>query len=160
MQRSESAWIDFDLEKYPLEIKTNSELSELGSEDFHLIHVSFKDSNGREAGEVTISFESTPQYYLHYCSTSLINLPTTLPTATDKLWTITLTRTSGIRLQIHCNNVEMVDILISESTCRTSRYNWRTYWTRDVAKMKFSSSDKASDYYRAKQGNCWHEPPS
>ena len=137
--------IDYDLEKFPLKIKTDSVL---GSNDKMIVW--FLNPNGDHAGGVQLTFSSPPEYLISDCSISRTNFPNTLPTATDKVWTITLTRTSGIRLQIHCNNVEMVDILMSDSTCSDSR--WSTVWTRDVSMIVFSNADTASDYFRPHPG--------
>ena len=130
-----------DLETKHLEIKTNSEL---GSRD--TVEVDFYNSQGDEAGRVRIYFSFPPQYYLSRCSLSYTNFPSTLPTAVDKVWRISLTKTSGITLQIHCNNVEVVNLPMSNETCAKSY--WRKYWSGDVEKIRFSSSDTASDYYR------------
>ncbi|KAL5264054.1 hypothetical protein ACHWQZ_G005225 [Mnemiopsis leidyi] len=130
-----------DLETTPLEIKTNSTL-ESGDEVYVLLY----NSQGEYAGGVYIYFTSTPQYYLDWCSSYTTNFPSNLPAAVDKVWRISLTRTSGIRLQIHCNDVEVLNFLLSDDTCSNS--DWRKYWSRDVEKIAFSRSDTASDYYR------------
>ncbi len=49
---------------------------------------------------------------------------------------------------IHCNDVEVLDILLSSTTC--SHGSWSGVWNRDVTKIKFySDRDTASDNYRA-----------
>ncbi|KAL5263940.1 hypothetical protein ACHWQZ_G005132 [Mnemiopsis leidyi] len=131
-----------DLETTPLEIKTNSTL---GCRDE--VYVYFYNSQGEYAGAVWISFTSTPQYGLGWCS-SFTNFTSNLPAAVDKVWRISLTRTSGIRLQIHCNDVEVVNTLLSDDTCYSY---WREYWSRDVEKIAFPEYDTASDYYRLYQ---------
>ena len=136
-----SSLIPHDLENTPLEIKTDSTL---GSGD--TVDVWFRTTQGVYAG-VVISFSSTPQYWLSYCSTSRTNFPSNLPSEVDKIWRITLDRTAGIRLKIHCNGVEVLNVLISDNTCYRS--DWRKYWSRDVEKIKFPSYDTASEYYRA-----------
>ena len=99
-------------------------------------------------------FSSTPGYYIGRCSSGHTNFPTDLPTATDKVWRVTLTRTSGIRqLVVHCNEVEVLNTLISDTTC--DRNDWSTYWSGEVAKIKFTSYDTASDFYKSvKPGYC------
>ena len=129
-----------NLETTPLEIKTNSTL---GSNDE--VNVYFFNSQGDEAGGVRIFFSYTPQYYLYYCI-SRTNFPSTLPTAVDKVWRISLTKTSEITLQIHCNDVEVLNFLLSDDTCPNR--HWRKYWSRDVDKIGFTIDDTASDYYR------------
>ena len=104
-------------------------------------------SVGNHAGGVTFYFYSTPQYLLSWCDIDKTDFPTTLPSANDKVWRITLIKTAGIRVVIHCNDVEVLNILFSDTTCSDSR--WREYWTRDVASVVFVPGDTASDYYRA-----------
>ena len=132
--------IDADLENSPLEIKTDSSL---GSDE--KVDVNFITSERFLAGRIILHFSSTPQYELRYC-TSRTNFPTKLPTDTNKVWRITLTRTSGIRLVINCNEVEVLNFLLSDKTCKDS--SWNYYWSKDVEKIFFDSEDTASDYHR------------
>ena len=128
--------IDYDLENSPLQIRTNSEI---GSNE--VVRVFFYN-----AGAVELSVRSPPQYWLGGC-TSYIDFPTALPSETDKVWTITLIRSSGTpRVVIHCNNKEVLNVVLSDSTC--SRSDWRDYWSKDVEWIQFAR-DSASDYYRA-----------
>ena len=97
---------------------------------------------------VMIRFSSPPQYYIYPCAT-WTNFPVSLPTDEERVWRITLNRNSGIRLLIHCNNVEVLNILMS-STCSSSY--WSTRWSRTVGTISFHPTyDTASDYYRAGQ---------
>ena len=132
-------FIDADLESSPLEIKTDSTL---GSNDE--VRVMFVTAGREYAGEAAIYFTSTPQYKLHLCTSDRTNFPVELPTDTVKVWRITLTRTSGVRLVIHCNEVEVLNFLLSDLTCNDS--SWSTVWSRDVEKMSFSQ-DTATDFY-------------
>ena len=100
------------------------------------------------AGGVAIDFSSTPQYRLWDCS-SYTNFPSNLPSEVDKIWRITLDKTAGIRLKIHCEGVEVLNILMSDNTCSYS--DWREYWSRDVEYIYFTAWDTASHYYRAGQ---------
>ena len=141
MQRD--VFIEWDLESTPLEIRTDSVL---GSNQ--MVKVNFYSASGQDAGHVQLYFGFTLQYYLDRCSHSWTNLPVTLPSATDKFWRITLTKTAGVRVVIHCNDVEVVNELLSEPRCSSSW--WSTVWNRDVTKIKFySDRDTASDNYRA-----------
>ena len=140
-------WINFNPELYSLEIKTDSTL---GSDDE--VYVQFYTSQGDWAGALALYFTSTPRYFIGRCSTGPANFPTNLPSDNDKVWRVTLTRTSGIRLVVHCNEEEVLNILMSDSTCGDSR--WSTYWSREVAKIKFHSGDTASDYYQTQPGSC------
>ena len=136
-------FLEWDLESTPLEIRTNSML---GSND--RVRVIFYSAEGEHAGQVSLYFRSTLQYDLNWCSSSSYNLPVAPPSATDKVWRITLTRTAGVRLVIHCNEVEVLDMLLSDATCSDSDH-WSTVWSRDVTKIEFHSDDKASDYYKS-----------
>ena len=141
MEVRHGVFIDADLENSPLEIKTDSSL---GSDE--RVYLDLRTSEGDSAGDVILYFTSTPQYQLRYCTTSRTNFTTGLPTGTNKVWKISLTRTSDIRLVIHCNEVEVLNVLMSDSTCSSSY--WSKYWSRDVGKIYFDDSDTASDYYR------------
>ena len=113
------------------------------------MYVLFYTSGGEYVGAVGISFSSPPQFYIGNCINSgYTNFPVSLPTEVEKVWRITRNRNSGIRLLIHCNNVEVLNFLMSDSTCSDS--SWSTYWSKTVGKISFSpSADAASDYYRA-----------
>jgi hypothetical protein len=128
------------IDSTPLEIKTDSLI---GSGD--KVYLILKNE-ARWTSGVYIRFNSPPQYYLLDCTNSWNNFPTSLPTATVKVWRITKTRTSGIRLRIHCNEKEVLNILMSDSTCSYSY--WRDDWTSDITQTYFKSSDTASDFYR------------
>ena len=134
-------YINYDLENSPLQIKTDSVV---GSND--KVSVSFYKIR-TIAGGVSLFFTSPPQYQLTKCSRDATNFPTPLPSETDKIWTITLSKTSGIRLMIHCNNKEVLNVVLSDNTCTSS--HWSTTWNTDVEEMYFiPERDTASDYYR------------
>ncbi|KAL5249592.1 hypothetical protein ACHWQZ_G018459 [Mnemiopsis leidyi] len=137
--------IPLDLENTPLEIKTNSTL---GSGE--KVRVYFSTTQGEYGGAgVGINFYSTgPQYWLYRCSSSRTNFPTNLPIEVNKVWRITVDKTAGIRVKIHCNGVEVLNVLLSD-TCSYS--GWREHWSRDVELIYFSLYDTASNYYRAGQ---------
>ena len=111
--------------------------------------VYFSTTQGEFAGGVGIYFSPTTQYYLYWCSYSWTNFPTNLPVEVNKVWRITVDKTAGIRVKIHCNGVEVLNVLLSD-TCSYS--GWRENWSRDVELIYFSSYfDTASNYYRAGQ---------
>ena len=109
--------------------------------------VIFYDTSRVELGGVRIRFTSTPQYWLNRCSVSYTEFPVTLPSTTYKVWRITLTRSSGVRVIIHCNNKEVLNVLLSDTSCGNSE--WSEKWNIETAHIEFSSyNDTASDYYR------------
>ena len=136
-------YIDYNLQSNPLEIRSDSEL---GSGD--QVYVYFYSSQGGIVGGVGFKLTSPPQYSIFNCRGA--KFLTDLPTAGVKVWRITVTSYSDIiGLQILCNGEEVLNTAISDSMCTYS--SWNTYWNRDIAKIKFSSSDTMSDYYRPYQ---------
>ena len=136
--------INHDLENSPLQIKTDSVV---GSDEKVIVY--FYTVEGDTAGGIALYFKSPSQYFLPWCSASWTTFPTSLPTEKDKIWTITLNKISGIRLIIHCNSKEVLNVVLSDTIC--GYRDWSSYWSRDVGKIKFTSTDTpdtASDYYR------------
>ena len=137
--------INYDLENSPLQIRTNTITKEGSSVR---IEVLFHPENDETlAGGVTLFFGS-PVYLLSQC-TSNTKIPKELPTETDKVWTISLTRTSTeIRVVVICNDNEVLNIVLSDTTCSSS--SWKYYWSKEVKRIKFRSNyDKASDFCRS-----------
>ena len=133
--------INFDLEKNPIEIKTVTE-SKVGS-DKKLYLVFF---GGGTAGGLYIYFKSPLEYRLHQCTEDK-EFPDNLPAETDKIWRITLSRTSGNkRVVVHCNEIEVVNVVISDTNCSNSA--WDSTWNKDVAKFKFDDGGATPIKYR------------
>ena len=130
---------EWDLESTPLEIKTDSVL---GSTDKVAVVLL---SGNAYTGVIYLFFTSPQQYHLSWCTVGNYNLHVNPPSDNEKIWRISLTRTAGVRLVIHCNEVEVLDKLLSALSCKSG---WDTYWNKDVTKIKFESGDTASDYYR------------
>ena len=111
----------------------------------------FYDAQDDLIGGIYLYFTSTPQYFIGYCSSSHVDIPN-LPSETEKVWTITFTRTSDVvTLVLHCNEVEVFNVVISGTICGYSR--WSENWSRKPAsKILFLSDgnniDTASDYFR------------
>ena len=79
----------------------------------------FYDDGEDLIGGIYLFFTSPPQYYIGYCSTSKVDIPN-LPSETEKVWTITFTRTSDVvTLVVHCNEVEVFNVVISYSICKS-----------------------------------------
>ena len=144
--------IDFDLEATPLAIKTDSTI---GSGD--PIAIDFYGANNRGTGGFVLVLSSPPKYLIANCmSKGLQPFPSALPTAADNnnVWRLTLTRTSGIRFQIHLNDKEGVNFPLSDSTCTSSSNFWSSTWGSETKKIILSSTmDKATDFYRAGRGS-------
>ena len=113
------------------------------------MEVYFFSTQREDAGSVAIYFSSTTQYSLFFCSSSWTNFPTNLPVEASKVWRITVDKTAGIRVKIHCNGVEVLNLLLSDTTCSDNW--WRKYWSKDVEYIYFWPYDTSFDYYRAGQ---------
>ena len=136
--------INCDMEHSPLEIMTDSR-EESGETIKVLLYTAPK---GKPAvGGLELNFTSTVQYRISYCTRSYRNFPTTLPSAKDKMWRITLNKNTGIRLQIHCNEEELLDLLLAEDVCPDSRWS---DWYKHVSWVRFTRGDTASDFYRCR----------
>ena len=143
-------FINFDLENIPFEIRTDS-LE--GSGEKVRIGLRSNQGNGDQAGYLIFHLKSPPKYHIGYCSisSSLGEFKTALPIEIDKIWRITLSRTSGNkRVVVHCNGIEVVNVVISETNCDDTR--WSEYWNKDVAKIYFHPNDTASNQYRSVRG--------
>ena len=99
-------------------------------------------------GGILLAFTSPPQYKIFACTEpDPIEFPTELPAATNKVWRIILPKTSDTRLIIHCNKVEVVNMVMSNTTCSSN--NWMKFWgkDKDVERILFRDADSASDLY-------------
>ena len=133
--------IDHDLETSPFYLKTDSLV---GSDE--VAKVFFHNSQGEGAGGIVFAFTSPPQYHVRNCdSEGRTDYPTSLPSETVKVWKITLTRGSEVRLVVLCNDKEVLNLKISSSTCKST--SWWKDWRRLVGEIKFPSHDTASDFY-------------
>ena len=103
--------------------------------------VYFFDTAGETAGGVTIYFDTEIEYEIAFCYSSFTSFPAALPAVTKKTWTITYNYME--RLVLHCNGVQVADVVISE--CDDS--GWEGYWGRKPTQMKFTMYDTASDTY-------------
>ena len=138
--------INYDLESFPLHVKTDSAV---GSEETVIIH--FFNAGNNLAGAINIYFASTIQYRVHPCTNKFSDFPSSLPSVVEKTWRIALNKTSDIRVLIRCNGVDVVNELISDSKCGNP--NWSKIWNRDVEKIQFKESDTASDLYFSYPGD-------
>ena len=106
--------------------------------------VAFFDSIGFFSGALTIHFSSNPRYMISSCQKNEINFPSDLPAAKDKIWRVTNRKTpEGIRLQIECNDIKVVDMILSDKTCNNGM--WKIVWKELVGVLFIGT---ASEYYR------------
>jgi hypothetical protein len=139
--------VDFNLEKYPLEIKV-----EKAQRSNDVISLVFHDSSKAGAGGIRLrSLSTNPEYWTYSCDKAYSALQNTLPSTDSMIFKITLTRSySGARLQIQCNDAQILSLLISISTCADKTSS--VVWNKKVAKIRFSTFDTASDYYKVAPG--------
>ncbi|KAL5250922.1 hypothetical protein ACHWQZ_G016606 [Mnemiopsis leidyi] len=136
--------INYDPINTPLRIKTSTELATEGE-----IRVKFFTVNNQHNAGVNIKIAATPQYWIHYCMANFLNFPTatTLPLSKEKVWVITITRTSEIHLVVRCNGQEILNLQLSGSVCWSRPGDWSTLWNKNFDKISFSDADTASDFY-------------
>ena len=140
--------IPFDLETTPLEIKTG--IVKTGTQ----IAIDFNKDSGYSTGAILIEFGVSPaKFRIIRCSAkgSWTPFNQLILFSAKKVWRFTKTRTAlGIGFMIHCNDLELLDIVISGLTCTDG--DWRR-WTGEVTRKIFfhGTYDRASDYYRPYQ---------
>ena len=140
--------INHDPMKTPLRIKTNTDLASKGK-----IKVRFYTVSGAIQAGLNIKIATTPQYWLNFCMPdSFRDFPTdiVLPPPDEKVWVITITRTSGVRIIVHCNGQEVLNLQLSNSLC-TNWSAWSSYWNKDYDKISISSGD-ATFYFQFPPG--------
>ena len=141
------------MEKNPLEIITNGHFGD-GAE----LRVHFYDALSSKAGALRIDLGKPPKYRINSCQSPVVWKDfTTPPPIIDGeniyLWRVTLDRndvfvdTEYVRFQIHCNETEVLNIIMSEDTCDHTK--WSDVWSGDVdiEQIEFIS-DTASVLYR------------
>ena len=102
-------------------------------------------------GYVSLKFDSSPQYAISFCMSTYSPFLTTLPSDVIKTWKITKFAGPSPRITVHCNEVEVLDFIISDQTCTDS--SWSDQWSKEVELIQFEHFyDTASDYYRPTPG--------
>ena len=87
-----------------------------------------------------------PRYWIGGCSEDWAFFPTNVTNDVNKVWRITVDKNTDISLQIHCNEVKELELILSNETCNNE--NYRKNWSKDVGKMYFNVADNASNYIR------------
>ena len=114
------------------------------------LKVNFLSAHDETAGGISILLKTIPQYRFHNCMEAALCFPTKLPSDTTKIWRITLARTSPeVRVTIHCNDQEVLNIVLTDKVCFSMLNVWKTSWGEEVAGIQFPSSYSAADFYRA-----------
>ena len=147
---SSNTKIIYDLENFPLEIKTDSKLK-----SGEKVDIKFYSSPKESAGGIIFYFTSTLKYRIRRCTMTFDDFENAIyvPKENNKVWRIALSRNSGIRrMVVHCNEVRVLDVVISESLCDDVEGGWASYWSKDVGQIEFESFDTASDLYRRASG--------
>ena len=136
------------MEEASLEVQTDSVV---GSGD--KLAVQFSNAAGAYAGRIEFNFASPATYKIHHCNQDETRLSTSLPAAKTKIWRFTVSRTSEVRLTVHCNGAEVLDVPITKSRCTYRKDYWRNlYWNRKKEEIYFRLDDTASDFYRPGPG--------
>ena len=115
-----------------------------GSEQ--LLSVWFLDKDGGTAGCVLIKFYTQIKYWLGWCMSDVTTFPVTLPTSTQKTWIFTYDYAEK-RVQMFCNGVQVLSVVLSDSVCTRSTHKWIDYWERKPTQIDFKLKDDASDSY-------------
>ena len=144
-------FIPYDLEEYPIQIKTDSET---GSGDIICLVVYNKEatdiSQYNDIGWITILFSNPMKYLVGLCSETGYKankeFQNPSPEEKNKIWTISKTST---HLVIQVNGVEVLNFEFATAPLLSCA----TQWGQDVTKIVFWSSDNsdddtASDEYR------------
>ena len=128
-----------DLENQPFWIRTDSEPG-----DGNQVVTQFFVPGGVESGGIRITFNDPMEVRVSWCETELVTDP---PGTREKVWKITLDRTQGIRITVHCNGVEVLNVVVSVTGCDGDD-GWQGIWpSKTVASINFHYTDDASDYY-------------
>ena len=139
---TDSAKIEYDLEANPIEFKVVRE----AVQDIPLI--TFRDAKGYSAGALIVYYKEKRLYSrLVECQNSEQPFPSNVPKQNVDIFRITKILHPEIRIKLHCNNVEVFDVIMSEN-CVVS--DWSKFWGSDVASVKFNSD--AVEAYRALPG--------
>ena len=126
-----------------MQIKTDSEFGSDDKIELQAYDLAIRNS----AGDIEIIFSNPPKYKLDYCTDSVEFPADLIPTEKNKVWTITrsIATTGKRRIVINCNNKEVLDLVMSESACTIT--GWDYIWKRDAKKV-WVFADRAIDFYR------------
>ena len=143
--------IPYDLESTPLEIRTNRDFEK--KDEFK---VSVYGKENSIYGVIGIRWDTyPPRYRFSNCMKVFSNNFLTtlnLPSGSEKVWRITVGKSLDTRsVQIHCNDVEVLNIEMSDRLCGV--VSWRDYWMQDREQITFDKQDTVCASYRPYTGN-------
>ena len=137
------AKIPWNPDTQTITVTTNSAV---GSNEF--VYMAFYHNDGHYTGGVSIYFSTPIQYSILWC-TPYSNFPDTVPAEAQKIWTITY-NTKGRSVIIHCNGIQVANVLLSDSVCgyKGSSWKWEDYWEMETTLIQmYDDYDTASDKY-------------
>ena len=144
VQRDEN--IDFESENTELEIKTNIQPESVEEANLKVQFLGDQGHHDVAAGFTLHLLKPPHTYKLWKCHLSRKCFPVDLPRAAEKVWRIKRVSTER-RLVIHCNDVEVLNIVVSNTTCDDTGMSVAR-WGKKVTKISFPDTDTASDFYR------------
>jgi hypothetical protein len=127
--------LDADIQQKKLQIKTSA-AKEKGN-NYKEINLYFYGDGWLMAGGLIVKFSSPMTYWISYCKGEYFAFPTAPLTDQNKVWSIL--RTKSV-LTVKCNGVVVLEY--DTSVCDQNK------WGREIKKIKFYTSDKASEEYR------------
>lgn len=145
---SDTDSIPWDPDSQDIMIRTDSALG--GGNP--LIRVDFLNYANTLGGRVMVEFTPTPSYEIGGNCIGNKQFPVSLPTEINKIWRISFSH-EDLRMRIVCNDVEVVNVVLSDSFCDdlADKSVWRSNWETEKskpAKFKFAVNyNTASDEY-------------
>ena len=122
MQAKHLDFIKHNLDAAPFLIKTDSSIR-TGTT---LVVWFYRRYSDALPSGIQIEMNSARHIKILKCRNALINFDTELPNDDIKIWRIT--KTQDLRLIIHCNEMEMLNIQLSETLCTNFKNNWQKFW--------------------------------
>ena len=105
--------------------------------------VRFFDKDGKNAGEVEMRlYKQAAIYNIENCA-FFKTFSVSLPTDTEKTWTITYNYTDK-RVVYYCNGVQVLNFALSDSVCKNY---WKTDWDRKPTQIKLYVKSEESESY-------------
>ena len=116
--------VHYDLESYPIQIKTDSKI---GSRDYIQLNVYSKINY---IGFINIQFHDPMTYQVMFCS-GIKQFLTPPPEESEKIWTITKNSTN---LKISCNKINVLNLNFSGNYGNSSMCE--SNWSQEVSSHK------------------------